>query len=425
MRAFLAMGGVYFCGLFSMTAIRCFHCENGLSRDGSLAGSIRSAKLKALDNFGKQRQPIAEAYVISLHESKFNVFEQRHFDMVNDNDDDTKETNNFSLEWFQGYDGFDQAVLDEFSTITGLKKQSVSEFKNMTTNEIKGKYNSPHSVGCYLSHWRLLEKVQKQWKKKKSFEDIKTKEPAGGKPDMLFVFEDDAHCVTNLVDRTWQVVQKLPKDWDILYIGGKPFSRHSGNKTLSDLVQLDTEEIPRPSDAELAQRTCNAEFGSSVTGPFPPGTSEFDSFENSIGANLAEDPPYWQTKYILNTNSYVINPKRIQRVLRVLSEPMHQYKPIDVTLAEDMDRAFWSPQQAIGTMEGPAAPLKAFMTPNMYCDQEVKRVITNRNEPVPWEGYFYLPWRSFKGFPDPTGFLWGKMASRQTCAEQAKTTATE
>ena len=43
-------------------------------------------------------------------------------------DDDIVETNNkqsdgyFSLEWFQGYNGFDQAVLDEFSSITGLKK---------------------------------------------------------------------------------------------------------------------------------------------------------------------------------------------------------------------------------------------------------------------------------------------------------------
>lgn len=429
-KVMLAMSGIYFCGLFSVSFIRCFCSENRSGMDGSMGGSIRSAKQQALDDFRKSRQPVAEAYVISLHESKFNVFQQRHFDMANGgdgSDDDIVETNNkqndgyFSLEWFQGYNGFDQAVLDEFSSITGLKKQNVSEFEKLTSEEVKGLYNGPHAVGCYLSHWRLLEKVQKAWKTKKSSEQSTTIESAAqkpqGTPDMLFVFEDDTHCVTNLIDRTWKVVQKLPKDWDILYIGGKPFSLHTGNMSLPDLALIkETEDIPRPSNEELARKMCNGDFGTSATGPFAPGTSAEDSYETASGTNLTEDPPYWQTKWILNTNSYVINPKRIQRVLRVLSQPMPHYKPIDVTLTEEYHRTFMK-NEAQGSMEGPSAPLKAFLTPKMFCDQGARRHIINRNEPTPWEGFHWLPWRKSKTFPDQRGYVWRKIANRQSCAE--------
>jgi len=432
MKVLLAMSGFYFCGCLTISVVRCFCYGSGPKMDASINGghgSVWSAKQQALAEYGRSKQPVAEAYVISLHESKFNVFQQRHFDIFGngDGDDDTSQENehqidiSVTLEWYKGYDGMDQAVLDDFSRTTDLFRINASDFEGATTERLKSQYISPHAVGCYLSHWRLLEKRQKDWRARnraqRNTTSAATQKPPG-KPDMLFVFEDDAHCVSNLVERTWSVVQKLPKDWDILYVGGKPFSMHTGNKTLKEFgTNQVTEEIPRPSDMELAKRMCEGEFGSPSTGPFVPGTTSKDSYETVIGANLAEDPPYWEVKRVLNTNAYVINPKRIQRVLRVLSKPMNQYKPIDVTLAEDFDRAFMNPYEAQFSMEGPSAPLKAFLTPKLYCDQGVHRLIANRNQPAEWEGFHWIPWRKAKGYPDRKGFMWGKMASRQTCAE--------
>jgi len=432
MKVSLAMGGFYFCGCLTISLIRCFCSGSGAEMDGSIGGSygsIRSAKQQALVEFGRPKQPVVEAYVISLYESKFNVFQQRHFDIFGDGDADYDNTqgngkeidNSVTLEWFKGYDGMEQAVLDEFSKNTGLFRIKASDFENEATERIKNDYGSPHAVGCYLSHWRLLEKLQKDWttriRSQGNTTSAATQKPPG-KPDMLFVFEDDSHCVSNLIERTWSVVQKLPKDWDILYIGGKPFSMHTGNKTLKEFGTNEvTEEIPRPSNKELTERMCKGEFGAPSTGPFVPGTTQKDSYETVIGANLAEDPPYWEVKRVLNTNAYVINPKKIQRVLRVLSKPMKHYKPIDVTLAEDFNRAFMNPYEAQLSMEGPSAPLKAFLTPKMYCDQGVRRLIVNRNQPAEWEGFHWVPWRKTKVFPDRKGFIWGKIASRQTCFE--------
>jgi GR25 family glycosyltransferase involved in LPS biosynthesis len=394
---------------------------------GGGEGSIRSAKHLALENFRKSKPPVSEAYVISLHESKFNVFEQRNFDIaggVNGDDDDVKGSSSSSneqgcgstsLEFFQAYDGMNQTVLDEYSRITGLKRLNVSTFEGKDPKTYKGQNTSPHTVGCFLSHWRLLEKVQSDWKTKKNSEATTTAKPKKqGKPDMLFVFEDDAYCVSNLIDRVWTVVQKLPKDWDILYIGGKPFSVHTMNQTLQELLANTVQEDkPRPSDKELKERMCRGDFGTSATGPFPPGITKEDSYQATIGANLAEDPPYWESKLIYNTNSYVINPRRLQRVLRVLSQRQRIYKPIDVKLANDFDREFREPRHM---SEGSNAPLKAFLTPRTYCDQEANRVIGNRDQPPSWEGYHWLPWRKHKGYPDSQAFVWGKTASLETCS---------
>jgi hypothetical protein len=62
-----------------------------------------------------------------------------------------------------------------------------------------------------------------------------------------------------------------------------------------------------------------------------------------------------------------------------------------------------------------SGPLKAYLTPYMYCDQDAKRVIMDSNRDNPkgtnWEGYYWLPWRKYKGFPDSTGYIWGTMGS--------------
>jgi GR25 family glycosyltransferase involved in LPS biosynthesis len=450
MKLFIAMSIFYFSGLVVISVIRCY-CStyNGELQQwgggGSGSGSsihIRSVKQQSLDDFSKARPPVSEVYVISLDESKFNVFEQRNFDIATEVDDDDNNNNNnnnnekslggsTSLEWFKGYNGMNQTVLDEWSKITGLWTVNATDFEGVDGQKRKEAYASPHAVGCYLSHWRLLEKAQKSWKKQSgqpaaATTTQQTQTQRRNRPDMMFVFEDDAHCVSNLIERTWSVVQRLPKDWDILYIGGKPMSFYTNGKTLAELSTQTASETenntPRPSDQKLLEGMCKGDFGKSYTGPYPAGTSKEDSIETILmgGATTTlanddtADPPYWQVKYVLNTHAYVINPKRIRRVLRVLSEPKYDYKPVDVMLAYDLFREFMNPvgYENIGSS---SSPLTAYLTPNLYCDQEANRRIINRNQPPHWEGYHWLPWQTFTGFPNSRAYVWGTTANRKTC----------
>lgn len=429
MKMLLALIGAYFCGMAMFSFRRCFCavCETEQLMGSGGYGSIRSAKHHALDNFRIHKKPIAEAYVISLHESRFNVFEQRHFDLFatsNNGQDDDNTLDSFEssfLEWFPGYDGKNQSVLDEFSRVTGLFTI------NATLGQEKEDYASPHAAGCYLSHWRLLEKAQKSWKEKKKLQQkltltSDTTRIPPSKPDMLFVFEDDTHCVSNLVDRVWKVVQQLPKDWDILYVGGKPFSYYTMNETLEVMATRKFEaQGERPTNDELMKRACRGDFGVSPTGPFAPGTTKEDSWDSVTGANLEEDPPYWQSKWVLNTNAYVVNPKRILRVLRVLSEPMKYYLPVDVKLTYEYHREFMKAYHINENITNPSeSALKAYLTPQLYCDQAAHRRIFNRDQTAEWQGFHWMPWKTFAGFPNGLGFVWDKIASRDVCSKFAK-----
>ena len=446
MKVLIAMGIVYFSGFMVLTVFQC-NCStyslvsqqlNGCGGGGGIL-NIRSATQQSLDDFSKARPPVSEVYVISLDESKFNVFEQRNFDMSTEVDDDDDSGSTTSLEWFQGYNGMNQSVLDDWSKITGLWNLNATDFEGMDGQKRKATYAGPHIVGCYLSHWRLLEKAQKSWKQRRSSQSTsgqqtqQTPPRRKARPDMMFVFEDDAHCVTNLIERTWSVVQRLPKDWDILYIGGKPMSYYTNGKTLAELASQTATETEnnatRPSDKELMEGMCRGDFGTSYTGPYAAGTSKEDSIETTLtGRDRAatnnhntdattttvDQPPYWQVKSILNTHAYVINPKRIRRVLRVLSEPKYEYKPVDVVLQNDFFREFLNPAGYDSTISS-TSPLKAYLTPNLYCDQEANRRIFNRNQPVHWEGYHWLPWQNFTGFPNTRAYVWGMTANRKTC----------
>lgn len=454
MKLLIAMSMLYFSGLAAITVFQCY-CSTyslvsqQLNGGGGIIVNIRSAKQQSLDDFSKARPPVSEVYVISLDESKFNVFEQRNFDIATEVDDDDDNNNNnnnneeslgggsTSLEWFQGYNGMKQSVLDDWSKITGLWNLNATDFEGLDGQKRKETYAGPHIVGCYLSHWRLLEKAQKSWKQQRSSQSSgqETQKRRKARPDMMFVFEDDAHCVTNLIERTWSVVQRLPKDWDILYIGGKPMSYYTNGKTLAELsTQTATEteiNAPRPSDKELMEGMCRGDFGTSYTGPYAAGTSKEDSIEatltgidmgatnnNDADATTADQPPYWRVKSILNTHAYVINPKRIRRVLRVLSEPKYEYKPVDVVLSNDLFREFWNSagyENNNDTTSSSSSPLKAYLTPNLYCDQEVNRRIFNRDQPPHWEGYHWLPWQNFTGFPNWRAYVWGMTANRKTC----------
>mmetsp|Transcript_21481 Transcript_21481/g.43635 ORF Transcript_21481/g.43635 Transcript_21481/m.43635 type:complete len:172 (-) Transcript_21481:393-908(-) len=151
--------------------------------------------------------------------------------------------------------GFKPKVLDQWSQITKLKRLNATDFMGPDAAQKKNAYASPHAVGCYLSHWRLLEQAWKSWGRNKRMihsnsdndgiiekkgettttqqqqqqqqQQPPKRQTKHKRPDMLFVFEEDAHCVSNLIDRTWSVVRQLPKDWDILFVGGKPMSYYT------------------------------------------------------------------------------------------------------------------------------------------------------------------------------------------------------
>jgi len=418
-------------------------------------------KSKKFDN--KKQKPISEIYILSLSESKANIFRHRNLDLdtaagTTDDDDDseddddnnndkdanigqkedgnnekddeeddddgtTMKTTTTKIEWFPSYDGMNQSTLKLWSKLTGLGELNSTNFVTMNVQERKDAYASPHVVGCYLSHWRVLEKAWKEWSSTTNGSRSRQKSKRKKKrkrPDLLFVFEDDAICVSNLIERTWDVVKTLPNDWDILYVGGKPVSYHTMNKSLADYLTMETPTVEagtwkddslRPNDTELLSNMCSGLYGTSLSGPFPV----YHNNQNSI------IPSYYVAKSVLNTHAYVINPKRIRRILRLLSKPMYEYKPIDVIFADDMFREFLDPKGMIKnynnttmtTSTTSSAPIKAYLTPYMYCDQDAKRVIINRDDPIlpHWEGYYWLPWRLYKGFPDGTSYVWGTMGS--------------
>jgi len=207
-------------------------------------------------------------------------------------------------------------------------------------------------------------------------------------------------------------------------------SYHTMGKGIGDFIAA-TVETPvkdsyRPTDEQLIERMCRGDFGTSLSGPFPPeGWNDTNTDATINSASTGRMPPYWRTKNLLNTNSYVVNPRRIRRILRVLSKPMYQYKPVDVVLSDDMFREFYeggtvsssstADQPNSSSSSSSSAPLKAFMTPLLFCDQEVKRLVADRDRPPHWQGYHWLPWRETKGFPDGTAYVWGDIANPDLC----------
>lgn len=73
-----------------------------------------------------------------------------------------------------------------------------------------------------------------------------------------------------------------------------------------------------------------------------------------------------ENKYMTNTHSYVINPRRVENILKVL-EPKRNI-PIDVLLADHM-----------------SLDLNVYMTTRVFCHSGVDKEL---NETVAWKGYF-------------------------------------
>lgn len=167
----------------------------------------------------------------------------------------------------------------------------------------------------------------------------------------------------------------LPYDWDMLYIGGKPITYFKGpvrrfNDSTKDSLRRDI---------------CRGAFGLGSTPLAPDGTR-----------NLTEDQPYWKNRYMTNTHSYVINPRRIENVLRVL-EPKRNV-PIDILLAEHMSR-----------------DLNVYMTTRVFCHSDFNKKL---NETYAWRGYYGFSFRNLSNVHPAleSHYLWQTQLALGNCS---------
>jgi hypothetical protein len=121
--------------------------------------------------------------------------------------------------------------------------------------------------------------------------------------DVIFVFQDDVACVPHLKEKILNVVQHLPEDWDMLYIGGKPFTyfKHStdGRAYESDL--------PR-----------------------------FRSLACRGGGGLVSDQLHWRLTEVETRLS--TNPIGKPRTISIIEPSLDEQKPIDVVLDDALGR---------------------------------------------------------------------------------------
>ena len=210
-----------------------------------------------------------------------------------------------------------------------------------------------------MSHWNLLRLALEGWKSTNT------------RPDALLVFEDDATCSRNLLQEILHILPALPAtddddSWDLIFIGGKPFSYHTLDPIALELKEKGITNIKGGSESEFRQWACSGFFGRSETGPFAPDGSR----------RLSLNQSYWITRYLTNTQSYVVNPRRIEKILEILEHPKYKV-PFDIALAD----------------AGRSGELKMLMSTRDVCVQEQRRLDHGyiRDMPTPWFGFYYHP----------------------------------
>jgi GR25 family glycosyltransferase involved in LPS biosynthesis len=284
-----------------------------------------------------------QAFVISISKKQADAFHRR-------NKKSLSLYKNQTFVWFPAANGYDQGVLNDFADLTGFPALNASKF-NRGGAKLLG-YNTPHHVGCFLSHWHLLRLTLSSWNTLTS------------RPKALWIMEDDAHCATNTRKEVRRILPLLPSDWDLFFIGGKPISYHTKDPLASSIITKRDiqQEFTR---LEFREWACKGGFGRSATGPFAADGSR----------NLSLDQDYWQTKYITNTHAYIVNPDRIERVLRVLEHPTRDYQvPVDIAFAEAAQ----------------SGDLKVFMSTMDHCVQsQLDRTLTSRKRPTIWQGLYF------------------------------------
>jgi hypothetical protein len=174
------------------------------------------------------------------------------------------------------------------------------------------------------------------------------------------------------VDETLKLTQKLPPDWDLLFIGGKPFTYFDNNFTLYEDSSSET----------LKRDLCRGAFGKGHS-PLSTEGSRPISFQDE----------YWITKFIYNTHAYVINPNRVHHIAELMKPAADM--PIDARFADFMERGL----------------LNAYMPTREWCRSGPVKY----EEPGKWHGYFH--WRgeaSMHPYLPDNKFLWHDMV-KENC----------
>eukprot|EP00529_Nitzschia_sp_RCC80_P018958 CAMPEP_0113478574 /NCGR_PEP_ID=MMETSP0014_2-20120614/20831_1 /TAXON_ID=2857 /ORGANISM="Nitzschia sp." /LENGTH=517 /DNA_ID=CAMNT_0000371779 /DNA_START=24 /DNA_END=1574 /DNA_ORIENTATION=- /assembly_acc=CAM_ASM_000159 len=285
---------------------------------------------------------------------------------------------------------------DESKRRLGKEYTENEEFETIKETDPKGP-TGPHALGCYLSHYNLLKDLDEKGMATRTTteeEDVggdanttdgtyansptklasRHRHRQNGKDlqdDYYIIFEDDAMCVssTHLHEQVETVVGQLPTDWDLLYIGGKPFSRIDRHGWGWGWARDDREDFEfefddislkdyimdaRTTRDKDMQLFCNATVTTPSAkdghepitttriwdlfdGPLPPNTTRpatktahgatFTSSRNNRRRDLSINDPYWRVDYHTNTEAYVVNPRSLPKILKVLSEVQKSRPP--------------------------------------------------------------------------------------------------
>lgn len=277
------------------------------------------------------KRPLVESYTIGFHLGSYQKFLQRNEHVANLSPPPA---------WVHATDGFNQRTLNIWKDLTSneneeLKDEPVIQLADYLTEEKQKDPLGPHAVGCFLSHWNL-------WR-------ILNHRHAFTHPSFAYlIFEDDASCSPDSHDKLIQVIQDLRrdrKDWDLIYLGGKPFT-HFRSELNPDTNNNDTNAIP--SEEELRERSCIGTYGEGDSPMAPDGTRN----------HLHKIQTYYQINYITNTHAYAINPTSLPKLLQELDPKRRKRHGWDNDIAVDLRIAY-------AVLKG---QLTAFMPPKMYCD---------------------------------------------------------
>jgi hypothetical protein len=305
------------------------HASNSYDKNASSASTTSSSQYPGSE--------IVETFVISLDSFKFDQFVIR---------------NNHSrldpITWIPGVDGFQQVTLNQWGKLIGKPPLNVTHFVK-GNQEHKDLYASPHAVGCYMAHWHLIRMLHQR--------------PSILHPELYLILEDDAACIPRLIPRLLHIARRLPSDWDLFYIAGKPITYfqdpHNQYNASWSKDRLETE-------------ICQGRFGMGESPRNPYDDSRTFSRRDNNNNN---DLPFWKTYYMTNTHAYVVNPRRIHHVMQVLRP--NRYIPIDVLLANAMKNK----------------QLQVYMSTEQWCESTDRMrsewgiFDDSLTQPVTWRGF--------------------------------------
>lgn len=155
---------------------------------------LRYTRKKSLQHGGENPELFTMAYVINLDSSKDRL------DVIMKRAEKAK----LALTRFPAVK-IDKSILGN-DWGSALQRQGIGAIIYL---DLKGEFQYGGTMGCYLSHRDLLEKISKD----------ETNKAIG-----TLIFEDDAIIPENLVETLNTAMKDIPEDWDMCFLGKNPIS---------------------------------------------------------------------------------------------------------------------------------------------------------------------------------------------------------